>query len=124
MITFPEMVALALKFTELEAGTKVPLLVQLPNTLNVLAPFIVKEAPEAMVMDLQIAPAAPTIGNLPPTGKVGICTSVFAVGMPPHQLLAVFQSVLVIPSHSPVVFTETVNETQLLTLQLPSARTK
>ena len=45
-------------------------------------------------------PAAPMLGWLPPDG---ITTSVVAPGIPPHQLVAVFQSVLVVPCQLPAV---------------------
>ena len=51
-----------------------------------------------MLILLQLPPAAPITGCL--LGDDGILTSVVTVGTDPlHQLEAVFQSVLVLPSH-------------------------
>ena len=52
-----------------------------------------------MVILLQAPPAEPTTGCL--AGEDGIVTSVVAAGTKPlHQLVAVFQSVLVLPSQT------------------------
>ena len=89
----------ALNVTVLEFAANVPLLDQLPETVNVFEPEMVSVAPELIVMLLQTA-AAPIDGWLPPTG---ITTFVAAVGTaPPHQLEPVCQSVLVYPSQVPV----------------------
>ena len=84
--------------TLLEVPEKVPLLDQFPLTVKVLDPEIVSVAPELMVRLLHTPPAAPIMGWLPPEGMV---TFVEAVGIPPHQLDAVFQSVFVVPYHVP-----------------------
>jgi hypothetical protein len=61
---------------------------------------MVRNAPALIVMLLHNPPAAPITGWFPPEG---IITLVAAVGIPPHQFEALFQSVLVVPSHVPAV---------------------
>jgi len=55
-----------------------------------------------MVILLHVPPADPIMGCL--TGDEGIVTSVVAVGTEPlHQFVVVFQSALVLPSHTALV---------------------
>lgn len=82
-------------------AVNVPLLVQFPLTDRVFEPAIVSEAPELRIMLWQTAAALIT-GWFPPGG---IITFVAEVGTPPHQLEAVCQSVLVVPSQLPVTLT-------------------
>ena len=59
-------------------------------------------APLCMVMLLQLPPAEPITGWF--AGEEGIVTSVVEVGTEPlHQLVVVFQSVLVLPNHIALV---------------------
>jgi len=105
---------------------KVPVLVQLPGTDKVpefavivpalmmfpftaRGPFIVRVAPELIVILLQTAPELPITGGVATTGMM---TFVPASGtVCPHQLLATFQSELIFPSQVPAtqVDPETVN---------------
>ena len=61
---------------------------------------MVKLAPLLIVILWQVPPAEPILGWFPPDGMV---TSVEAIGMPPHQLATVFQSVLDAPLQVPAV---------------------
>ena len=54
-----------------------------------------------MVIFLHNPPAEPMMGWKGTDPTTGMVTFVDKAGMPPHQLLAVFQSVLVIPNHEP-----------------------
>ena len=75
---------------KVELLTIVPALAMLPLTDNV--PFIVRVAPELIVIDLITfeAPATPITGWVPPAGMM---TSVPTPGTAlPHQLRATFQS--------------------------------
>ena len=70
--------------------------------VNVLVPEIVRVAPEFIVRLLQYAAEPPPVlitGWLPP---LGMTTVEEFVGMPPHQLDAVLQSVFVPPSQTQV----------------------
>jgi len=88
-----------LKVTVLVLAVNVPpLFVQLPLTAKLYAPPIVNMALLLIVILLHNPPAAPMVGWFPPDGMV---TFVVAVGIPPHQLEALFQSVLVVPSQVP-----------------------
>ncbi len=101
----PMLCVVPLKVTVLLLRVKVPPLVQLPLTVSVFEPVIVKVAPELMVILLHTA-AAPMLGakGVPE----GINTFVDEVGMiEPHQLDAVFQSILVEPIQSPGLHTAT-----------------
>jgi len=98
----PPMVWLAaLNVTVLVLGISVPpLLVQLPLTPKVFAPLIVKVAPLPSEMFLQTA-AALIVGWL--GTPVEMKTSIAAVGMVLlHQLVVVFQLVLVAPVQIPL----------------------
>ena len=84
-----------------EFAVKVPLSDQLPLTANVFEPVIDREAPELIVMLLHSA-ADPIFGANDVPGR--IITLVEEVGiMSPHQLVAVCQSLSVIPSQVPVI---------------------
>ena len=62
--------------------------------------------PELMVRLLQLAVALPIVGLR--VALAGTVTSVLEVGTePPHQLPAVFQSVLEVPFHTPPLLVET-----------------
>ena len=78
---------------------------------KVTSPLTVKSPPvKVRVLDeppkdklLQAMPAADTLGQLV-MPVLGMVTAVDEVGAPlPHQLVAVFQSVLVVPVHVPAV---------------------
>ena len=88
--------------------------------VKVFVPLIVTVAPALIVNELQTPSASPIVGWF--GAPAGIITSVVDVGTTPHQLLAVFQSVLVVPSQVPVAFTFTVKLTHSVVLQVPSAR--
>ena len=90
---------------------KVPLFVQLPLTDKVFV-LPVSVAPLLMVMFRHTLPETPTVGAK--VVPVGIMISVVEVGTPPHQLEAVFQSVLVEPIHVPGANTVTAPETVLV----------
>ena len=77
-----------------------PLFIQLPLTVKVFEPVMVSDAPVLIVMLLQTAAALITGGCGVPDG---IVTFVVASGIPPHQLEAVCQSELVIPTQVPEV---------------------
>jgi hypothetical protein len=85
----------------------VPLLLQLPLTVNVFVPVIVKLAPELIEILLHTAPAAFILGKFEtPEGIVTLSDDVGTV--PLHQLEAVNQSVLVVPVQEPATNTVTV----------------
>src|SRR5512147_1795037 len=73
----------------------VPLFVTLPNKSNTPVAAIINDPPVLMVM-FRAVPVPPVITGMLGADE-GITTSVTAVGMPPHQLEAVFQLVLVTP---------------------------
>ena len=81
-------------------GVKVPFFVQLPLTLKVFVPLMVRDAPGSMVRLRQTADA-PMTGWF--AGADGIVTSVVAVGTPAHQLAMSCQSLLAVPSHVPAM---------------------
>jgi hypothetical protein len=86
--------AAPLKITVLEFAAKVPLLFQLPLTVNVFVPDIVNDELVLIVILLQVA-EAPIIGLL---GTLGINILLDEVGTEPlDQFVAVAQSVLVAP---------------------------
>lgn len=87
---------------------KVPLLTALPLIVSVYEPPIVKVAPELMVILLQRPPAKPIFGEL--GVPEAIVTFVDASGIELQlQLVAVFQSELVVPSHVPGIHVFTYN---------------
>src|SRR5258705_4085671 len=73
----------------------VPLLVTLPNRSSVPVALTVNVAPVLIVMLLTVPDPPLRFGIF--TATDGMTTSDVAVGIPPHQLDAVFQSVLVTP---------------------------
>ena len=88
---------------------KVPLLDQLPETARVLEPSIVSEAPDPRVRSWQTPSVFPMMGWFPPALMT---TLVVEVGIPPHQLEALFQSVSVVPIQVPVVLIVTVTSSR------------
>jgi hypothetical protein len=87
-------------------GVNVPLLIKFPYTNREWLLEIVNPAVDEIEILLQVASANEIIGLLE---VIPIVTEVLEVGIPPHQLEAVFQSE-VFPSHAPEavigIFTE------------------
>jgi hypothetical protein len=79
-----------------------------------------KEAPLLMVRLFTVA--AVLIDGVLGTPEL-ITTSLVAVGIPPHQLDALFQLLFTLPSHTPLLITFTTNESELSAPQLPLCTT-